>query len=173
MELLHAWIAHSRAPWVIMWPFVHSPPTCKPMSNVTFTTWGHPYGELTDVKIRHLLTYHMTLLRGYFVHTARQCKMSRLPTEMVHLAIYMRLYCGLIFLPIIRMNVVLNRTVTVTWDTNTLLECTRCSKARNATQTHHLKHLISSQDSTALFALQWGVFVSCDFLAAKDPVVPC
>ena len=35
-----------------------------------------------------------------------------------------------------------------------------------------LKHLISSQDSTALFALQWGVFVSCDFLAAKDPVFP-
>ena len=167
MELLHAWIAHSRAPWVIMWPFVHPPPTCKPMSNVTFTTWGHPYGELTDVKIRHLLTYHMTLLRGYFVHTARQCKMSRLPTEIVHLAIYMRLLwahfsthhpdeCS---------------PVTVTWDTNTLLECTRCSMARNATHTP-LKHLISSQDSTALFALQWGVFVSCDFLAAKDPVFP-
>lgn len=125
--------AHSRAPWVIMWPFVHPPPTCKPMSNVTFTTWVHPYGELTDVKIRHLLTYHMTLLRGYFVHTARQCKMSCLPTEIVHLAIYMRLLwahfsthhpdeCS---------------PVTVTWDTKTLLECTRCSKARNATQTHH------------------------------------
>ena len=117
--------------------FVHPPPTCKPMSNVTFTTWGHPYGELTHVKIRHLLTYHMTLLQARFVHTARQCKMSRLATEIVHLAIYTRPYCGLIFLPIIRMNVVLNRTVTVTWDTNTLLECTRCSKARNVTQTHH------------------------------------
>ena len=117
--------------------FVHPRPTCKPMSNVTFTTWGHPYGELTHVKIRHLLTYHMTLLQARFVHTARQCKMSRLATEIVHLAIYTRPYCGLIFLPIIRMNVVLNRTVTVTWDTNTLLECTRCSKARNVTQTHH------------------------------------
>ena len=50
---------------------------------------------------------------------------------------FTRDYCGLIFLPIIQMSVVLNRTVTVTWDTNTLLECTRCSKARNATQTHH------------------------------------
>lgn len=52
-----------------------------------------------------------TVKTGRFVHSKPMQNVTFTNVEMGHLVIYMRLYCGLIFLPIVQMNVVLNRTV--------------------------------------------------------------